>query len=202
MTDAFSKKDFKAMRTPGLEERMEAIQTEIQPKFKSFGETLTSFLSLRLGTEMFLHIARHARRSVNPPDSTWFAIANDKRGYKKHPHFQVGLYGDYVFVWLAFIYENTDRTKIAERFLKNQRIFLDMTGFSISKDHMVPTTYPLEQEVLESALTRFRDVKKGEFLVGKIYHENDPILKSSDSFLVEVESVFDELLPLYLLSLK
>lgn len=78
----FSKKDFKTMQIPGLEARMTGIQNDIQPKFRAVGEELTTYLSAKLGDEMFLHIARHQRRSVNPPDSTWLAICHDKRGYK------------------------------------------------------------------------------------------------------------------------
>lgn len=203
MKNGFTKKDFKAMRTKGLENRMEAIQTQIQPKFKALGEELTQFLSMELHTEMYLHIARHARRSVNPPDSTWFAICDDKRGYKKHPHFQVGLYGDYLFIWLAFIYENEDRDQIASRFLENQAMFDALpTDFSISKDHTVSTTFALDSGELLGTLKRFRDVKKGEFLVGKVYPEDSALLRSEKGLLKEAETVFRELLPLYQLAVK
>lgn len=203
MTNGFTKKDFKAMRTKGLENRMEAIQTQIQPKFKALGEELTQFLSMELHTEMYLHIARHARRSVNPPDSTWFAICDDKRGYKKHPHFQVGLYGDYLFIWLAFIYENEDRDQIASRFLENQAMFDALpTDFSISKDHTDSTTFALDSGELLGTLKRFRNVKKGEFLVGKVYPEDSALLRSEKGLLKEAETVFRELLPLYQLAVK
>jgi uncharacterized protein YktB (UPF0637 family) len=36
-------------------------------------------------------VAKHARRTVNPPDDTWVAFALDKRGYKKHCHFKVAV---------------------------------------------------------------------------------------------------------------
>jgi uncharacterized protein YktB (UPF0637 family) len=36
-------------------------------------------------------VARHARRTVNPPDDTWVAFAPDRRGYKKHCHFKVAV---------------------------------------------------------------------------------------------------------------
>lgn len=101
----FTDSDFETFQIEGLEERMEAIEDRIRPKFRTIGQELTDELSARLGSEMFLHIAKHARRTVNPPQDTWLAIAANKRGYKKHPHFQVGLFDDFVFVWLAFIYE-------------------------------------------------------------------------------------------------
>jgi hypothetical protein len=33
------------------------------------------------------------------------AFANSKRGYKKLPHFQIGLWDTHMFVWFAIIYE-------------------------------------------------------------------------------------------------
>ncbi len=67
----FTKKDFDTFQIPGLEERMEAIRERIQPKFHAIGQVLTNDLSVRTGNEMFLHIAKHARRTVNPPKDTW-----------------------------------------------------------------------------------------------------------------------------------
>jgi uncharacterized protein YktB (UPF0637 family) len=36
-------------------------------------------------------VAKHARRTVNPPDDTWVAFGPDLRGYKKHCHFKVAV---------------------------------------------------------------------------------------------------------------
>src|SRR5690625_5408059 len=77
---------------------MTAIQERIQPKFKKIGEALTEDVRAMVGSDMHLHIAKHARRTVNPPNDTWMAIAGNKRGYKKHPHFQVGLWDDHLFI--------------------------------------------------------------------------------------------------------
>ncbi|GAE33797.1 hypothetical protein JCM9157_823 [Halalkalibacter akibai JCM 9157] len=70
----FTQSDFDVFTIEGLDERMEAIKTRIQPTFKSLGEQLTHDLSILLGNEMYLHIAKHARRTVNPPKDTWMAI--------------------------------------------------------------------------------------------------------------------------------
>lgn len=117
---------------------MKAIQTRIQPKFQALGDDLLPSLSVRSGLEMFLHIAKHARRKVNPPVDTWMAVANNKRGYKQHPHFQIGLFDDRVFIWLAFIYELPNKREIAGKFLKQasdikRRLPADML---LSFDHM------------------------------------------------------------------
>src|SRR5690625_1842661 len=135
--NGFTSEDFKTFQIDGLSERMSAIQERIQPKFKEIGTHLTEDLSSMIGSEMYLHIARHARRTVNPPNDTWLAIAGNKRGYKKHPHFQVGLWDDRVFIWLAFIYELSRKSEIAATFLKhmNEIEQLETDHFVISLDH-------------------------------------------------------------------
>ncbi|CAM4074892.1 DUF1054 domain-containing protein [Listeria booriae] len=200
---SFTKKDFKAMQTPGLEERMEAIQTQIQPKFRQIGEGLATYLSAKTGDEMFLHIARHARRSVNPPDSTWLAVANNKRGYKKHPHFQVGIWDEYVFIWLAFIYETENRQIVVHNFLENLDTLKNLpANFSISLDHTEKPTSLVQNTDLTKALERFRDVKKGEFLVGRIFQPGDAALKNKTAFTKTLEETVDLLLPLYQMSFE
>ncbi|MDY0396250.1 DUF1054 family protein [Virgibacillus halophilus] len=83
----FDNEDFAIFSIEGLDHRMKALQERLQPKFAELGEELAADLSAKLGNEMFLHIAKHARRTVNPPDNTWLAIADSKRGYKKTPAF-------------------------------------------------------------------------------------------------------------------
>lgn len=91
---------------------MEGIKELIRPKLETLGQHFAPSLSLATGEEMFYHVAKHARRTVNPPKDTWVAWAGDKRGYKKHPHFQVGLWGTHLFVWYAVIYESPFKEEI------------------------------------------------------------------------------------------
>lgn len=201
--DGFNQNDFETFTIDGLEERMEAIQTRIQPKFKEIGQELTDSLSAKIGSEMFLHIAKHARRTVNPPKDTWLAIAGNKRGYKQHPHFQLGLFDDHVFIWLAYIYELPHKSSIANTFLENIDQFSTAIpkDFVVSMDHMKKESFPITEIDLEKTLIRFRDVKKAEFLVGKQIAANDPILKDGQRFAELVESTYDTLLPFYKLSI-
>lgn len=83
----FSQDDFNVFRIEGLDARMEAIKTTIRPKFEQLSNHFAPTLSSLCGDEMFVHIAKHARRTVNPPADTWVAFANSKRGYKKAPSF-------------------------------------------------------------------------------------------------------------------
>ncbi|PAD84533.1 hypothetical protein CHH57_04185 [Niallia circulans] len=200
----FTQKDFDTFIIDGLDARMEAIQERIQPKFREIGTQLTEELSGKLGMEMFLHIAKHARRTVNPPKDTWLAIASNKRGYKQHPHFQVGLFDDHVFIWLAYIYELPKKKEIAEGFLANYEILQSTLpqDYVLSMDHMKKEAVKIGETNLEAALTRFRDVKKAEFLVGQKIAAGDSILSNGEELLALIEKTYDTLLPIYKLSLE
>lgn len=201
-TPAFTKDDFAVFHIDGLAPRMAAIQDMIQPKFNQIGQQLTSDLSAVLGEEMFLHIARHARRKVNPPNDTWLAVANNKRGYKQHPHFQVGLFDDRLFIWLAFIYELPRKKAIADAFLRETDL-LDrfIPGhYDISLDHMKKAAEPWEAIDSEAALTRFRDVKKAEFLVGRQLLSDDPVLQDGEALYHVIWETVQTLIPVYKLA--
>jgi uncharacterized protein YktB (UPF0637 family) len=203
-TPFFTKEDFQVFKIEGLHERMTAIQEQIQPKFKKVGDKLTDDLSALLGQEMFLHIARHARRKVNPPNDTWLAIAGNKRGYKQHPHFQIGLFDDHVFIWLAFIYELPQKTDIAKTFLNNVDMIKQTipSDYVISLDHLKKEAVSLDKINLTEALERFHDVKKAELLIGRHIAANDPILKDDTEFYKLAKETFETLIPLYKLSYK
>jgi uncharacterized protein YktB (UPF0637 family) len=87
----FTASDFKVFDIPGFKPRMEAIRSRIRPKLEAVGRDLQPDVTRIGGGEAFTHVARHARRTVNPPDDTWVAFALDRRGYKKHCHFKVAV---------------------------------------------------------------------------------------------------------------
>lgn len=202
--NGFSEEDFQSFLIDGLDERMEAIRERIQPKFKAIGNELVDDLTLLLGKEMYLHIAKHARRTKNPPNDTWLAISDNKRGYKAHPHFQVGLFDDHVFIWLAYIYDLPNKGKIAQNFLDNIENFKDKVpdDFDISLDHTKKNSDSFKEIDLSASLKRFRDVKKGEFLIGRKLQADDPILKNGDEFLKLAKDTYEKLIPLYRMSFE
>ena len=91
MFPGFTAADFKVFDVQGFKPRMEAIKTRIRPKLEAAGRDLAPDVARIGGGEAFAHVARHARRTVNPPDDTWVAFADDKRGYKKHCHFKLAV---------------------------------------------------------------------------------------------------------------
>ena len=87
----FTAADFKVFDIPGFKPRMEAIKTRIRPKLEAAGRDLLPDVTRVGGGPAFVHVAKHARRTVKPPDDTWVAFAGDKRGYKKHCHFKLAV---------------------------------------------------------------------------------------------------------------
>lgn len=198
----FASEDFNTFNIEGLEERMAAIQDRIQPKFQEVGSLLTDYLAAEIQNEMFLHIAKHARRTVNPPHDTWLAIADNKRGYKKHPHFQIGLFDDHVFIWLALIYELDHKQQIAQAFTDHYEELKALPDdFVVSLDHMKKQSIPLQALEIKD-VHRFRDVKKAEFLIGRHLSPTDSRVTNGDSFINTAKDTFKSLLPFYQSALK
>ncbi|NOU95293.1 DUF1054 family protein [Paenibacillus sp. LMG 31456] len=198
----FTQTDFDVFTIPGLEARMEGIQGHIQPKFKVLGEELCDEAAMLAGNEMFLHIAKHARRKVNAPVDTWMAVCDNKRGYKQHPHFQVGLFDDRVFIWLALIYELPNKQNIAQRYLNNLKQVRSSIPqeYVLSFDHMKKDAvafHELNDQELTEALIRFRDVKKAELLIGLNLDSSNPVLADGDAFVKLVKETVASLMPLY-----
>ncbi len=198
----FAQHDFDTFAIEGLDGRMEAIRERIQPKFKALGDSLAQDLSVLSGTEMFLHIAKHLRRKVNPPVDTWLAICPNKRGYKQVPHFQVGLFDDRVFIWLALIYELPNKSNIATTYMKEiDRLQKEIpSDFVLSFDHMKKDVTPLsdlDRSGWNDALIRFRDVKKAELLIGRNLSFKDPVLEKPAELELLIKQTFEKLIPLY-----
>ncbi|WP_425710396.1 YktB family protein [Fictibacillus sp. Mic-4] len=201
---AFSKEDFDVFKVDGLEARMEKIKSNIWPKLEELGNYFAPILSARTGEEMFFHVAKHARRKVNPPNDTWVAFSSNSRGYKMLPHFQIGLFETHMFVWFAIIYE----CPIKEQFgaLMEKRIEEIVRTipdeFVWSGDHTKPIAYP-HQEIktskLEEMIDRLKTVKKAELLCGIHLSREDVIHMSAEELAAKIDSTFETLLPLYLL---
>lgn len=197
-TIKWSQQDFNVFQVEGLEERMEALTSIVRPKFHALGEYFSSYFSAKTGDEFFAHVAKHARRTVNPPKDSWVAFAPNKRGYKSLPHFQVGLWNSHLFIVVAVIYEAPNKVEMAERLLQQQELITSLdASFVLSGDHMSPNTIKLNTENTETLLTRLRDVKKGEFLVGRHLTPEQAASMSHEEFMAFAEKTFEQLLPIY-----
>jgi len=202
----FTDRDFEVFEIEGLEPRMEALIERVRPKFNQLGERMAPFLGKTCGEEMYTHVAKHARRTVNAPNDSWVAFARNKKGYKAHPHFQIGLWSTHAFVQFAIIYECPDKMRFAERALAE----LDSIRKSIpasfvwSKDHMVPEGLKhggLSDDELAGLFERLKTVKAAELTCGIHIRRGDPLLADAEAFQKRAEKTFRTLMPLYRMAL-
>ncbi|WP_432359599.1 YktB family protein [Sporosarcina sp. UB5] len=193
--------DFEVFSIAGLEKRMNALQTKIQPKFEVIGEHVSMYLSARGTGEFFPHVAKHARRTVNPPNDSWVAFAPAKRGYKALPHFQIGLWGTHLFIILAVIYDNPDKKGIAERLSDDVQVITSLPNdFVISGDHMKPEAFKVDEigaNGVEKLLNRLHSVKKAEFIIGLHVPAERATELSEEAFFLLTEEMIDRLFPIY-----
>jgi uncharacterized protein YktB (UPF0637 family) len=202
----FTSDDFDVFSIPGLEPRMDALKQRIRPKLEGLGEALQPHLTQQLGEEVFVHVAKHARRTVHPPDETWVAWAANKRGYKAHPHFQAGLRQSGLFAMFALIYECKQKSGFAANFLEQfDEIFPLLPGhFVVSKDHTRPEVASVKElgpEGMREVLKRLRQVKKAEFLCGIQLDREDDIVRDRAALETRIRETFQTLDPLYRLAM-
>ncbi|CAH0345942.1 DUF1054 domain-containing protein [Bacillus sp. CECT 9360] len=201
----FSASDFNVFKIDGLDQRMEALKDRIQPKLSQLGESFSAELSVKTGDEMFAHVAKHARRTINPPKDTWVAFASNSRGYKMMPHFQIGLWETHVFIWFAVIYEAPNKADFGKALERNAKKLKDMipNEFVWSTDHTKPDVIPhndLSVTDLKAMFQRLQTVKKAEILCGIQIPREDAIKLSDEVFVQAISDAFDHLLPLYKLA--
>jgi uncharacterized protein YktB (UPF0637 family) len=80
----FTREDSRVFEIEGFSARMNEIYVRIRPRLVRLGDELAPELGRKLHMEFFPHVARHARRTVNPPPETWTAFGPSPRGYKRY----------------------------------------------------------------------------------------------------------------------
>ncbi|HEY2493957.1 MAG TPA: DUF1054 domain-containing protein [Paenibacillus sp.] len=198
----FNQQDFDVFQVPGLEHRMEALIANVRPKLEILGGEISPFLSALCGEEMYPHVAKHARRTVNPPNDTWVAWAANKRGYKALPHFQVGMFSSHLFIIFAVIYESSNKAVFGKNLEAATNKFKKIipNHYYWSMDHMKPQgklNGDTSTEELQTMAIKLSTVKKSEILCGLRISNDDAILRDGDQLLSLIQSTFENLLPLY-----
>lgn len=198
----FTDRDFDSMDVPGLEQRMDAIITNVRPKLTDIGEGLEPFLSVLTQDNMYPHVAKHARRTVHPPVDTWVAWSSSNRGYKALPHFQVGMFSTHLFIVFAVIYESANK-EIFGRYLERHASKVHKqtpAHFYWSMDHMAPggeQNGDIPASRLEEFAQKLQKVKKAEIVCGLNLPRSAPEVKDGEQLMELIRSTFEQLLPLY-----
>jgi uncharacterized protein YktB (UPF0637 family) len=205
--NGFKKEDFDVFLIEGLDARMDVLKERIRPKLEYLGQYFADHLAALTGDEMFVHVAKHARRTVNPPKDTWVAVANNPRGYKMMPHFQIGLWNTHLFIWFAVIYESPAKEEIGKRFEKKiNKIYKEIPkDFYWSLDHTKPETIQhkeVSKDELLSFFKRLETVKKAEILCGLTLDRDEVVNIGPDGLLKQIDHVFNVVSPLYKIAQK
>ncbi|MBE3570206.1 MAG: DUF1054 domain-containing protein [Bacillales bacterium] len=203
----FSNEDFQVFQVPGLDARMEAIKRLVRPKLELLGKHFAPTLSTLTGDEMFYHVAKHARRTKNPPNDTWVAFSSSKRGYKKLPHFQIGLWETHLFIWFAVIHEAPNKDQIGASFQKEISTIRKSIPLHYvwSDDHTKPyaiKSNELSDQKLVQLFERLQFVQKAEVLCGLHIPKEKTVNLNGTDLLSIIEDVFVHVIPLYKLSLR
>lgn len=192
----FEVTDFDIFKDTTLAGRMTKIRDIIDPKFDTFATKALPVLA-QDGQVWYAHVAKHLRRVTNAPDNTWVAFAPNKRGYKMMPHFELGLWEDNLYLFLA-VEENMKPKALDDIVPKLRKITDDVLKlpeyFVLSPDHMVSATQPLTN--YNAVVDRFANIKHSEVLIGVTISRDDTRFGTLalDDYLLKV---LEHLLPLY-----
>src|SRR5213594_4228917 len=204
-SSAFVTADFKVFDARGLQPRMAEIRSRVRPKLEALGKSLAPALSRSLGNEVFAHVARHARRTVNPPDDTWVAFSPDPRGYKKHCHFKVAVSRHCVRFLFEVGPEHADKKRWAAAWKKNAPklgpVLRRVKGLAWFKnEHDEEAASPLAdlspEQLAELAdeLTRTRD---GQLVLGRVVPAEQASRWTEAQYRDAALETFRALAPLY-----
>jgi uncharacterized protein YktB (UPF0637 family) len=89
----FTPTDFAVFKVEGFSERMQQLYAHVRPRLMRLGDELAPELTRKLHLEFFPHVARHARRTVNPPPETWAAFGPSPKGYKRYGYLALCISG-------------------------------------------------------------------------------------------------------------
>ena len=172
---AFSANDFKVFDVRGFQPRMAEVRERIRPKLEAFGHSLTPVLARTSGGDVFPHVAKHARRTVNPPDDTWVAFAGYPRGYKKHCHFKVAVSRNSVRFLFEVGPEHADKKRWVAGWKKNATklgpVLRRMKGLAWFKNEHDEQPAALLADLTADALAALGDevtrVRDGQLVLGR-----------------------------------
>ncbi len=203
----FGPKEFQAFDIPDFQGRMSAITEYVRPQLSALGDVLLPDLHRLTRWETYAHVAKHARRIVNPPEDTWVAFGPDKRGYKKVCHFKVALSAHCVRFLCEAGPEYRDKARWlrlwrmrAGRIIPALRKIKDLGWFKNEHDEdpaaLLSDLPPGQIRALADELTRRKD---GQFILGRRIPRGEMVRLSPEVIQRMALKSYEALLPLYLL---
>src|SRR2546425_13179580 len=202
---AFVTGDFKVFDVEGFRPRMAELRSRVRPKLEVLGKSLAPSVSRSLGGEVFAHVAKHARRTVNPPDDTWVAFSPDARGYKKHCHFKVAVSRHCVRFLFEVGPEHAEKKHWAAAWKKNAgklgpvlRRMKELAWFKNEHDEAPALALgdmtSDDLALLADEIVRTRD---GQLVLGRVVAAEDAARWTEAQYRTAALETFRALLPLY-----
>ena len=197
-TLGFRQADFEVFEVEGFSARMEKLYAMVRPKLLRLGDELAPELARKLHLEFFPHVARHIRRTVNPPAETWVAFGPSPRGYKRYGYLalcisQAGLHAR------AVVKSEADSRLAMARQLKtaSRKLVKDFEGTQIARYETwdfarLPTPTRADGELFD-AMAATLSKKTGWIDLGFGWNVRDSLRLDR----AEVIEAFHELEPLY-----
>ncbi|MFC6176000.1 DUF1054 family protein [Companilactobacillus huachuanensis] len=173
----FDKNDFKVFEDMTLPGRLGLIRANLDPKFEEIGVELMQRLETEYQQQFFMKIAKHQRRTQNPPPDTWLAINQDKRGYKKTPHVELGLWPDRYFITFSLLADIKNRPGYYP-ILKEYQDTIITEGWSVSNDHTSSEMVPASD--IDKVIARYEKVKSSDLVIGYELKADDPIVQKGN----------------------
>jgi uncharacterized protein YktB (UPF0637 family) len=202
----WTRDDFSVFEIDDFDGRMALLRERIQPKFDALGQAMVPLMEAETGSPWFHHVAKHMRRTVNPPADTWVALNQVKRGYKATVHFDVGLSARGANVCLVVKPECTERDAFAaglERHVPRwTALYEEAEGLYIGDvpnaelQDLLPAREALTADWLQRAAW-LRKKKQFEFEAGYRLSPEEAASLAPEAFIHAALGRIRSLLPLY-----
>jgi uncharacterized protein YktB (UPF0637 family) len=195
----WGERELAIFRIEGFNERMSEIRAQIQPKLRAIGERLREPVSRICNQTSYPHVAKHMRRTVNPPPETWVAFGPSARGYKQFSHFAFVVSEGGLHTRLIVKSEAPDRFEQAERLRKSARKLvsatkvLPMRAYGQWDYQGLPALITNNEKFWQEAAERLA-LKTGGLDLG-IGFEKEAAKKLTEA---DITRAFEQLAPIYL----
>ena len=197
-TLGFTPTDFEVFKIDGFSKRMEKIYEHVRPKLIRLGHELAPELSRKLRMELHPHVAKHIRRTVNPPPETWVAFGPSPRGYKRYGYLALCISGAGLHARAIVKSEADARPKISSSLKEcSAQLVTDFDGTRIARYEKwdferLPSPTPAEPKLFD-AMAETLSKKMGSIDLGFGWNVRESLRLDR----AEMIEAFHELEPLY-----
>ncbi len=204
----FTPSDFKVFDLQRFQPRMTAIRGQIRPKLEALGAELLPAVARATGGEAYAHVAKHARRTVNPPTDTWVAFGPNRLGYKKDCHFKAAISRRALRFLFEVGPEYAEKKKWAEAWKKRAPELVarlkKAKGLAWFKNEHDEEPAALLADLSTEELTRLADeltrTRDGQFIMGRRVGEAEVVKWKPEEYEKAAVATLEALASLYRLS--